>query len=77
MRKNPCRFSAPMILELYEIARALAQGCELTPEEVRSGRKHTPPESLGNPVLLAREGGDEFNVARSRSPCAAIPEKAE
>jgi hypothetical protein len=28
--------------------------------------------AISIPVLLAREGDDEFNVARSRSPCAAI-----
>jgi hypothetical protein len=28
-------------------------------------------------VLLAREGGDEFDVARSQSPCAPVPQEAE
>ena len=43
------------------------------------GRLHhvgQPTGSNNHPVLLAREGGDEFHVARSRSPCAATPEKA-
>jgi hypothetical protein len=43
----------------------------------RHADHHDPqPGSNRTPVRLAREGGDEFHVARSRSPCAAIPEKA-
>ena len=34
-----------------------------------------PGGSNNNPVLLAREGGDAFHVARSRSPSAPIPER--
>jgi hypothetical protein len=39
--------------------------------------QHDQQGSNRTPVRLAREGCDEFNVARSRSPCAAIQEKAE
>jgi hypothetical protein len=35
------------------------------------------PTGFKNPVRHAREGGDEYNVARTRSPCGAVQGKAE
>jgi hypothetical protein len=44
------------------------------------GDQHHSDQQHGSnvdPVRLIRKGGDEFNVDRSRSPRAAIPEKAD